>query len=238
MKYSFFLSLSVFITLLSCDKKEKTTQPAVKLVPIERLIVTGDSVSLGNKKDIKVEIIHSADSSKFKIRLYKKTNDQWLQIQTIIDDNEVFPTPKIHFKDFNNDGLKDLLVFIGTGAKGGNAFYNLYLFDPTASKLKFIKGSDFHPNLNYNKRMNCLDSFGLTAGSETVFLRIKNDSIVPFAGISIFPHSENNVILEKYIIDEKGKHKTIFSSPTKLDAYTRFLDFNTLEVNNKNNLIE
>jgi hypothetical protein len=71
-------------------------------------------------------------------------------------------TDNITYEDYNNDGIKDLLIFEDTGARGGNSFYNLYLINPKKHTLTKIKGFDKIVNPSYNKKHKVIVSYGLT----------------------------------------------------------------------------
>ena len=51
-------------------------------------------------------------------------------------------TDNITYEDYNNDGIKDLLIFEDTGGRGGNSFYNLYLVNPKNHTLTKVKDFD------------------------------------------------------------------------------------------------
>ena len=71
-------------------------------------------------------------------------------------------THNITYEDYNNDGIKDLLIFEDTGARGGNSFYNLYLVNPKNHTLTKVKDFDKIVNPSYNKKHKVIVSYGLT----------------------------------------------------------------------------
>jgi hypothetical protein len=71
-------------------------------------------------------------------------------------------TDNITYDDYNNDGIKDLLIFEDTGARGGNSYYNLYLINPQNHTLTKVKDFDKIVNPNYNKKHKVIVSYGLT----------------------------------------------------------------------------
>ena len=87
-----------------------------------------------------------------------------------------------------------------------------------------MKNSDHYPNLQYNELLNCVDAWLVYGGSSTVFLKIEKDSLREFAGVSL---EENQ--REIYIIDKKGKRKTLKKEFVKdLEVYTRYQNYNPL----------
>ena len=87
-----------------------------------------------------------------------------------------------------------------------------------------MKNSDHYPNLQYNELINCVDAWLVYGGSSTVFLKIEKDSLRKFAGVSL-----DNDNREIYIIDKKGKRKTVKKEIVKdLEVYTRYKNYNPL----------
>jgi hypothetical protein len=78
----------------------------------------------------------------------------------------------IKLEDMNQDGFKDLLVFESTGGRGGNGYYNLFLF--CKQKNNFIKVNSFHdwPNVETTKAKGILVSTGLSANTYFRFLKL------------------------------------------------------------------
>lgn len=82
------------------------------------------------------------------------------QLQMQLNENSV------SYDDFNNDGVKDLLVFENTGARGANAYFNLYLVDPINHRLNKVVGFNKIVNPNFNKKYKVIVSYGLV-GEDT-----------------------------------------------------------------------
>lgn len=70
----------------------------------------------------------------------------------------------LEYKDFNGDGVKDVVIFSQTGARGGNSFYYLYLVDVKNKKIVRVKDFENIVNPEYNKKYNVVVAYGL-AGS-------------------------------------------------------------------------
>ena len=100
----------------------------------------------------------------------------------------------------------------------------MLIFEKITGKLKLITNSSNYPNLQYNEVLNCIDAWMVYAGSSTVFLKIEQDSLKKFAGVELFENYR-----EIYIVDKKGKHKTLKKEKIKdSEVYTRFKNFNPL----------
>ncbi|GAA3984797.1 hypothetical protein GCM10022246_40620 [Pedobacter ginsengiterrae] len=71
-------------------------------------------------------------------------------------------TENINYEDFNNDGKKDLLIFEDTGARGGNAHYNLYLINTQKHALTKVVNFNKIVNPSYNQKHKIILSYGLS----------------------------------------------------------------------------
>ncbi|MEE1944636.1 hypothetical protein VRU48_05925 [Pedobacter sp. KR3-3] len=68
---------------------------------------------------------------------------------------------EVDFVDYNNDGIKDLLFFVESGARGGNSYYLLYLVDPKKHTLTKVRGFDEIANPSYDQKNKVIVSYGL-----------------------------------------------------------------------------
>ncbi|WP_144371944.1 XAC2610-related protein [Pedobacter xixiisoli] len=93
------------------------------------------------------------------------------ELQMLLTQNSV------SYEDFNDDGIKDVLIFERNGARGANAFFNLYLLNPTNHTVKKVVGFNRIVNPNYNKKHKVIVSYGL-AGEDfyTSIYRIDNNN--------------------------------------------------------------
>ena len=69
----------------------------------------------------------------------------------------------IRFEDFNNDGIKDVLVFHYTGARANPTYY-LYLVINKSHNLIRVKGFENLPNPSLDTKLNIITSVGLSGG--------------------------------------------------------------------------
>jgi len=78
----------------------------------------------------------------------------------------------IKLEDMNQDGFIDILVFESTGGRGGNGYYNLFLF--SKEKNDFAKVNNYHdwPNVETTKAKGILVSTGLSASTYFHFLKL------------------------------------------------------------------
>lgn len=83
------------------------------------------------------------------------------------------------FKDFNGDGIKDILVE-NTSDVRSNLTYYLYLVDLQNEKLTKIKNFNSIKNPNYLKKYDLIDNMVMSGRDWTAFYKIVDDSIKSF----------------------------------------------------------
>ncbi len=95
-------------------------------------------------------------------------------LQTLFVDSFYCMYPDIELHDFNNDRVKDILVFSSTGGRS-NPTYHFYLVDSLTHKLTYIKGFENLPNPDFDSTNNIITSVAL-AGTENIwsFYRINS----------------------------------------------------------------
>jgi hypothetical protein len=108
--------------------------------------------------------------------LSKLTNGQYL---TIYSDSIFNKVQEIHFADFNNDNVKDILVQNFSDVRSNWTYY-LYLVDTAQDKLKKIKRFEEIKNPNYLPQYNLIDNYVMSGQIWTSFYKIKGDSIKDF----------------------------------------------------------
>ena len=79
--------------------------------------------------------------------------------------------PGIGFKDFNNDNVKDIILFYYTGARA-NETYHLYVTDKRRQKLIRVKGFEELPNPMLDTTNNIITSIALSGTNYYSFYRI------------------------------------------------------------------
>jgi hypothetical protein len=90
--------------------------------------------------------------------------------------------PWIQFKDFNNDGIKDILVFNTSSARSNWTHY-LFLVNNKTKRLIFVKGFNKLLNPEVNKRTGVITSAALYGGSVYYsFYKINKDERLIKAG--------------------------------------------------------
>ncbi|MBF0694173.1 MAG: hypothetical protein IR153_03830 [Flavobacterium sp.] len=211
---------------ISSGKVQSTSEPAETIL-LEHFL---DSTQIGvaGKFQIQLRKLLNNDSTFVEVILNERANNKsWTLKQKLVFQKDGITNCNSKVEDYNDDGLGDFTFQSNVAARGANVVRKLLIFDKDSQTLKLIKNSENYPNLQYNENLHCIDSWMVYGGTSTVFLNIENDSLVEFAGVSLF-----NDEREIYTIDETGKRKAISSEIIKnLDIYTRFKNYNPLVVN-------
>jgi hypothetical protein len=185
-----------------------------------------DSLHIGKRKHNKIELFsyRNADSNYVVIKFYAKAANKWLLQQTFAYEKYGSVSSQPKFSDYNNDAYNDLTYVSGQAARGANEIRRLLLYDPNKDRLISMKNAEDYPNLMYNKELNCIDAWLVYGGSSTVFLKIKGDSLIEFAGVSL------DDSLTVYEIDKKGQRKIIKQDTAAEWRYIRFKNYKPLVV--------
>ncbi len=202
------------------DSSELSTTPQV----VEEFI---DSVNIGRKGSHKLYIQKIATDSMViaKVQLFEKTGQRWNQTQEIITKSNLISGLNVKLSDFNNDGFKDLTFSSIIAVRGANEVNHLLIFDKKTRQLRMIHNANQFPNIRYNKELDCVDSWTVTAGTTTSFLKIEKDSLREFAYVSL-SHGIRTIAT----FDRKGNRTSFKETPMNNEAhYIRFSNYNPLK---------
>ena len=133
------------------------------------------------------------------------------QMVEIYKDTILSTTQEVRFIDYNNDGIKDILIQKTSSARS-NYTYNLYLVDTYKDELKKVKGFNTIPNPNYVVKYDLIDNYVLSGRNWTSFYKIQSDSIIDY-GIVIYDtlsddglyEAEYKMAIEDLLIKETMK---------------------------------
>ena len=145
-----------------------------------------DDKKIGRRGKNKIEIrCFSRAGGRFaEIKFYSRSEyDAWLEVQSFRFEKDDLTGCNPVIEDFNNDGLSDFSYKSGVAARMSNDRRKLFIYDEERDELVHIKNSEEYPNLAYNKKLNCLDSFMIYGATSTAFLRIDVDRLKEFARV-------------------------------------------------------
>jgi hypothetical protein len=106
------------------------------------------------------------------------------------------------FEDFNRDGLKDVKLKLGSGARGANTLFHLLTQD-TSGKLNYVRGSTEIPNLEFDTLRQVVMGTYFYAGVSFVDFKLVKDSLIQISGVDVSVDS-TWTHREYYTIDDKG----------------------------------
>lgn len=230
MKLTLFLLL---IFMISCKQQDNDNTNPDNSKPNTEIIETfTDSLNIGEKGNCKIELIkHRVFEGIYVIVNFytKQLNDRKVEywgfegeyLYNCYSKSDLEP----EISDFNNDKLNDITFNSGWEMRGGNITKRLFIYDGKEKKLISIENSEEYPNISYNNELDCIDSFILSGGNSTVFLRLKGDRLEEFASI------ENDVYRDVYEIDKFGKRQLIRRDTitNEEDYYTRYTNYKPLK---------
>ena len=114
--------------------------------------------------------------------------------------------PDIDFQDFNNDKVKDVLVFYYTGARA-NPTYHLYLSDIKNRQLIRVKGFEDLPNPDLDTTHNIIESIALSGTNYYSFYRINSNNRLINLGHDFDEDPKDSTQYEKALRQILKEHK-------------------------------
>ncbi|SDC88623.1 XAC2610-related protein [Pedobacter soli] len=105
-----------------------------------------------------------------------------------------FIKENITYEDYNNDNVKDLLIFSDTGGRGGNSFYYLFLIDPKNKKISQVKNFEIVVNPEYNNKYRVIVSYGLSGSNYYSIYKIAKNKTIYKIGQDFEDTFESNPI--------------------------------------------
>ena len=222
----------VFIFLICCKDKKIITHNKIKpnieenLQPKDTLVeVFVDSLNIGIKGKFKIDLkkFRNNDSVYVKINFFEKINSKWIVKQQFAFPKDGISGCEVELKDFNNDGFNDMTFQSNIAARGSNIVRKLFIFEKQKGEMTYIKNSENFPNIRYNKKLNCVDAFMVFGGSQTVFMKIRSDTLWAFAKVNL---TDRIIITE---IDAQGKETELRNDNYDTeDSYVRFSNYKPL----------
>ena len=121
----------------------------------------------------KLDTVYDETQYNAKFILYKRTK---AGKKILVSDRIYNRVPEIRFEDFNNDGVKDILVQHVSDVRSNYTYY-LYLVDLAHDRLTKIKGFEEISNPHYLPKYNLIDNYVISGKIWTSFYKIQGNSI-------------------------------------------------------------
>lgn len=191
-KMKLYLTLLIF-TLTNCGSSQQTVPEQSESSKNLQVGVTLNEKESFRKTEILCDSVYKNKGYKLTLSLFdttnrdqtysntlftlsKLTNGQYLPIYSDSISNEL---QEIQFADFNNDNVKDILVYNLSDVRS-NRTYFLYLVDLDQNKLKKIKGFEQIKNPRYLRQYDLIDNYVVSGQIWTSFYKINGDTIKDF----------------------------------------------------------
>ena len=154
-------------------------------------------------ENIKIDFLFDPISEILHFEIIDSTGPDNIKIQRFSNYESEFGSNNPRLVDFNSDGLLDLLIDYGTGARGSNQFYYLFIRNVQTFQFELIEESAKIPNLYFNEERNVIEGTYFYDGVSFVDFRLENDQLIKTAGIDAW---DNNgwTFHEKYQFDKTG----------------------------------
>lgn len=111
--------------------------------------------------------------------------------------------------DFNGDGVADFLILKGTGARGSNELYYLFLANPKAKTLKRVKGFEDLPNPSYHPKYQVVTSYSFAGKNYYSIYRMgKGNQLIQVGNSFEDSFDGDEKILDSKIAAALKQHKT------------------------------
>lgn len=121
----------------------------------------------------KLDTVYDETQYNAKFILYQQTKTGK---KILVSDSIYNRVPEIRFEDFNNDGVKDILVQHVSDVRSNYTYY-LYLVDLAHDRLTKIKGFEEIKNPHYLPEYNLIDNYVISGQIWTSFYKIQGNSI-------------------------------------------------------------
>ncbi len=166
----------LFLTLASCGEgiQSKKVYPAalMQLTKASSITLFGDSSYLLTLHTF--DTTNNSDTEKKNSVLTFSQNEK-SNINIFFSDSIFSMYPDIELQDFNNDKVKDVLIFYYSGGRA-NPSYHLYLTNNKEKKLTRVNGFEKLPNPDFDTSNNIITSIALAGKNSYSFYRINSDN--------------------------------------------------------------
>jgi hypothetical protein len=239
--YQFILILIFSLCFISCQTKQdekpiKTVESRINAVPkptiekekeerkeILETFSNENKIGIPGKNKIELSNFGTSDESIVEVKFYSlNKNKSWKLKQSIKIEKFGGMPLQTDLSDFNNDGFKDLTFISESPARGANELRKLFIYDKKKDELIHIINSDEHPNLEYNKKLDCLTTMRYYGGFSTEFLKIDGNELKEFASVETMGD-----VRKVYLTDKNGERKLMRTD--KINPQDGFIRYDTFD---------
>ena len=213
----YFLLSSLFFSTIACFDKTQpsdaksnfaksivtTTKAETKIYTDSTVIVFGDSSYKLSLHIFDTANRYDAEKNNAVLTFTKQDRNQ---TKIFFHDSLFCMYPDIYFKDFNNDQIKDIIIFYSTGARA-NPTYHLYLTDLKNHNLIRVKDFENLPNPDLDTANNIIISIALSGTNYYSFYRIVAKNKLINLGYSLKEDPNDTTQYEKAVRQILKKNK-------------------------------
>lgn len=202
MTTKLFFILILFATVTSCKNVGNNNVPSDLDSSIasknsfvnklnETVEITCDSIYENRGFSIKLISLDTTMDSDFENKfIFLVNSQQGDQNSELFRDTIESTVHEVKFLDFNNDGVKDILIQNSSDARSNWTYY-LYIVDKNNDLIRKIKGFELIKNPNYIAEYDLIDNVVMSGRNWTSFYKIIGDSIMDFE-IVIYDGEDEN----------------------------------------------
>jgi len=147
----------------------------------------------------------------FSLQFFEWQGKEW-KLKNTFTSLSFYHAVEPEITDFNKDGKQDLLIFIGTGARGANMFHYLFLYDRKKSSLIEIEGFEDITTPEYDPKKKLIISTMLSGTVNYEYYKLKGSKVYLVGGESN-EREDDGCIRTEYVI-KNGKQ--VITSTKKL----------------------
>lgn len=197
-------NLNIFFLLvlfISCNTKEKKN-----VISESEIIRIEKEKSEGTRAEINCDSVYKNKDYTIVLETYNPDEYNYKFIFSILKNkqgkkNEIFrdtiesTVGDVGFSDYNNDGIKDILIQNISDVRS-NWTYNLYLVNLKKDTFQKVKGFEQIKNPRYLPKYNLIDNEVMSGREWTSFYQIQNDTIHDFGYVIEKGMNENGTYVD------------------------------------------
>lgn len=203
-------AIIVFVLLISsCYRSERSisiVDPSAKdLLPNVKGLIFDDS-TFNYELTIFDTAQFDSDSNNAVFKLIQHNGNNEV---VLVNDSIYCMRGEIEYQDFNNDKVRDLLVFHYSGARANPTYY-LYLMNGTRKTLTRVKGFEEIPNPDLDTSLNIITGIALSSSNRYSFYRIDSSGELVNLGHAFTEEPDDSLQYDRAIklILLEGKNST------------------------------
>lgn len=145
------------------------------------------------------------------------------QIQVIDSLSQNFLFGINNIDDYNEDKFNDITIMYGTGARGSIMLNYLFIQNKESSgnvSFKYIRGSDYPPNLYFDSSRNVITSTMFHGGVTFVDYKVVDDSLIELGSVEVT--GDDRWVIRVYSVIDSFGNSIEVNRDSVLDGWDEF----------------